>query len=316
MAILARRTSVPSKRKVGLRGGAGPTLPPAPSIHRMGLRNKATLPASSVICPICLSQIGLYDDYLKCVNQCRKTHRNCFESWCGKPCLCKGLLCQRFPMPGFGRAPNYRNTCANCMGPPYLQSLAAITQKWMLVFRSNKSRNYLYRVLGNFLMGIHGRKAFSETYMVVTNNDEHGRNPRVLFNVLRNSGDGAAEAARFIWEMYLISRTTFSQVPGAPFEVRHCLTPAECRVLFDRFMRKLAVPDRPFTLRYRMDRLIYFSRFAINDGRDDPPLTQDKIRPCMLSPLSEYLHTHNGSHAWDDFRKMFERPQAEWGLWN
>ena len=83
-------------------------------------------------------------------------------------------------------------------------------------------------------------------------------------------------------------------------------------------MRKYAVPDPPFTLRYRFDRVLYCHDDPINDGRDDPPYPMNRVRACKLSKLTDLIHTHNrngrAGGVWDEFRKMYERPEAEWGL--
>ena len=313
MAVIARPKAVPSRRKMALRGGAGN----APSKHRMSLRSKVKLPDSSVICPICLEQIGMYDDYLKCQNQCRKIHRHCFVNWCGKPCLCKGLLCDRFPDPNLGRAPAYLNTCANCKGPSYQQNLAIIIRKWMTVFSSLKFKTYVRRKHPDLWAGPHGWKAFHKDHLIVTNNDEHGRNPRIMYNVLRNNGDTAQEAFTFVWEMYLISRLTFPNTGVEP-QLSHTLLQLEYRKFVNDLMRKYAVPDPPFTLRYRFDRVLYCHDDPINDGRDDPPYAMNRVRACKLSKLTDLIHTHNSNGraggVWDEFRKMYERPEAEWGL--
>lgn len=107
----------------GLRVGATTLLAPAPPAHHLGTRKSAPKRNQSTECVTCHDSIAPYDnDYIKGVNQCRKFHRECVENWCGKPCLCKGLLCKIFPAPGWGRFPNFRNICANCFDPAYPQT--------------------------------------------------------------------------------------------------------------------------------------------------------------------------------------------------
>ena len=85
-------------------------------------------------------------------------------------------------------------------------------------------------------------------------------------------------------------------------------------------MRRRAVPDPLFPLRYRFDRVLYCHDDPINDGRDDPPYAENRIRACKLSILTNLIHAHSNNNnggvggVWDEFRKMYERPEAEWGL--
>jgi hypothetical protein len=320
MTIPARRRAIPSGRRLGLRGGAGNkfSLPPAPSTHGMGTRASRPFPNPSPQCPICRVPVTIYDDYLKCVAQCRKFHRRCFEARSGQPCLCRGLLCRRHAIPDRGRFPAYLNTCANCFGPAYPQDEDVISAKWMVVFSSIKFRTYMRRMYPQLFTGPHGWKAFHPDYLVVTNNDDLGRNPLDLYNVLRANGDTNQEAFKFIWEMYRISRINFSTVPGAAFELRHCLLRNHYNFLVRGPMRTF-LHDPPFPLRYRFDRLLYCHDLPINDGRDDPPHMQNRVRVCKSTHLNMIIHDHdNGSSAgvWHDFRRMFERPRADWGLWN
>ena len=276
-------------------------------------------------CPIYYLPIPPNSDYLRCARPCAAYyHRACFEEWSGRRCTCKGLLCNAHP-DGRGVPLEYRRTrCGQCRGQAY-PGLQMTEKRWRAVFDSDWFQRYIrhyHRVRYH-----EDPRSFNPEYMLFTP-DEHmgGRGPVVFYDRCRASGDSVTITKRKTCNEYRRRRTQVTGANGQPLPPRlvSYLRRDVYKDLLTTFYgtASYVIGDQPpYQGPYNFDRLVYWYRRRIARGAPryhlgaryrGPFAANVYLRNCYYCPINDMIHTRN-SAPWARFRRMFERPEAEWG---